>query len=268
MARYRKIDPRFWKDEKVLALSQAEKVIALYAITAQSNRIGLFNFSPAMAAEDLEMSAETFGKGFGKVRENLGWHFDERYRILYLPTWWKYNKPENPNVLKACLGDLHEIPQTPLVIDFANNLRYLPEIFHATFRERLPEPFPKPSPNQEQEQEQKQEQGARTVSCRRGRRRRFVPPTVEEVRGYVSANPELNNVDPANFVSYFESGDPPWTDSQGKPVKSWKQKLRTWSSHNAACRTQNRSSRTRTTRANTEFDFEHDPQGVVIGDDD
>ena len=60
MARYRKIDPRTWKDEKFRVLLSEEKLIAFYVITAQSNRIGLFNFSPAMAAEDLE----TFSKPF------------------------------------------------------------------------------------------------------------------------------------------------------------------------------------------------------------
>jgi hypothetical protein len=151
--RYRKISPRLWKDEKFITLSQTEKLISLYCITAQSNRIGLFNFSPAQAAEDLGMDTETFGEGFGKVCERLNWTFDKHYRVLYLPTWWKYNAPENPNVLKSCLSDLHEVPQTPLIAAFFGNMRYLPQTFHETFRKGLA----KPSPNQEQEQEQEQE---------------------------------------------------------------------------------------------------------------
>lgn len=154
MARYRKIDPRIWKDEKFRMLAPMEKLIGIYLFTAQSNRIGIFNFSPGMACEDLQMSPETFAKGFGKVVERLFLGWDQGLRILYLPRWWKYNSPENPNVLKACLADLSELPQTPLLQLFCNNLAYLPETFHQTFREGLP----KPSPNQEQEQKQKQEQ--------------------------------------------------------------------------------------------------------------
>jgi hypothetical protein len=86
---------------------------------------------------------------------SFGW--DEEARVLYLPTWWKYNCPENPNVLKACLSDLHEVPQTRLLIEFSRNLKYLPETFHETFRQGLPKPSPQPCPNQEQEQEQEQE---------------------------------------------------------------------------------------------------------------
>src|SRR5262249_54803175 len=157
MSRYRKIDPRFWKDEKVINLSPEEKLIVLYLFTGQSNRIGIFNFSPGEAAEDLGMLRETFAKGFGKVCERLQIGWDETFRVLYLPTWWKYNCPENPNVLKSCLVDLHEVPQTSLIIEFSKNLRYLPETFHQTFREGLPKSFPQRMPHQEQEQEQEQE---------------------------------------------------------------------------------------------------------------
>lgn len=154
MSRYRKIDPRFWKDEKIINLSPKEKLITLYLFTGQSNRIGIFNFSPGEAAEDLGLSKETFREGFGKVSQGLRIGWDETFRVLYLPTWWKYNCPENPNVLKSCLADLHEVPETSLIIEFSNNLRYLPETFHQTFREGLPKPSPQRMPHQEQEQEQ------------------------------------------------------------------------------------------------------------------
>lgn len=153
MSRYRKIDPRFWKDEKVMSLAPEEKLIALYLFTGQSNRIGIFNFSPGEAAEDLRLE-ETFRKGFEKVCETLNFGWDKTFRVLYLPTWWKYNSPENPNVLKSCLADLHEIPQTPLINQFSSNLTYLPETFHQTFREGLGKPCPKRMAHQEQKQEQ------------------------------------------------------------------------------------------------------------------
>jgi hypothetical protein len=69
-------------------------------------------------------------------------------------------------------------------------------------------------------------------AAQRSVRKPFVAPTVDEVQVYIEANPELANVDAGAFVRFFEDGDPPWTDSRGKPVKNWKQKLRTWSSHN------------------------------------
>lgn len=55
-------------------------------------------------------------------------------------------------------------------------------------------------------------------------RSRFVPPTLEEVRAYCRSR--NSPVDPVKFYDYFTVGH--WKDSNGKPVKSWKQKLLTW----------------------------------------
>jgi hypothetical protein len=164
MARYRKIDPRAWKDEGMRKLTLEEKAIAIYMFSGQSNRIGIFNFSPAMAAEDLETFPQTFQEGFGKVLEVFHWRFDKASRVLYIPTWFKYNCPENPNVLLHCLQDLHDLPDTPLLAAFQGNLAYLPETFHETFLKGCRIPSPKPSPKQEQEQEQEQEPLATTTT--------------------------------------------------------------------------------------------------------
>lgn len=52
----------------------------------------------------------------------------------------------------------------------------------------------------------------------------FVPPTLEEVEAYCKAR--NNNVDPKYFYDYFTTGN--WVDSEGKPVRNWKQKIITW----------------------------------------
>jgi len=63
--------------------------------------------------------------------------------------------------------------------------------------------------------------------------KRFVPPTLDEVKAYCQ---ERNScVDPNVFYEYFTTGG--WKDSEGKPVKNWKQKLITWEKHS----TQHRS---------------------------
>jgi len=154
VAKYRKIDPRFWKDEKVTTLSTEDKTVALYLLTGQTNRIGCFSFSPALAAEDLGMSPETFKERFLNVLQTMKWDYDERLRLLYLPTWWKYNQPENPNNLTGNLKDLDDLPSSPLVHKFAENLNFLDPRFHATFHQTLRERYPKRMATQEQEQEQ------------------------------------------------------------------------------------------------------------------
>lgn len=62
---------------------------------------------------------------------------------------------------------------------------------------------------------------------------RFVPPTLDDIKAYCQ---ERNScVDPQTFFDYFTTGG--WKDSEGKPVKNWKQKLITWEKHS----TQHRS---------------------------
>jgi hypothetical protein len=160
---YRKLFAMFWRDPDVRKLPAAEKLIAAYILTSpQTNGCGIFPFSLGMAAEDVGMLTQTFGvtfaEGFANVVDRLGWRWDEDARVLYIPGWWKWNHPDNPNTLKKAMGRLDEVPETPLLQEFASNEKHLKPGAIQTFRERIAERIGKGSGNQEQEQEQEQEQ--------------------------------------------------------------------------------------------------------------
>ena len=55
------------------------------------------------------------------------------------------------------------------------------------------------------------------------KRKRFIPPTVEEVTEY--CNERNNNVDPQRFVDYYEANG--WMRGKNK-IKDWKACVRTW----------------------------------------
>lgn len=60
----------------------------------------------------------------------------------------------------------------------------------------------------------------------------FHPPTLEQVKAYAK---EANlSIDCEKFYAYFTVPNPDtgktWVDSQGNPVKNWKQKMLTWES--------------------------------------
>lgn len=58
----------------------------------------------------------------------------------------------------------------------------------------------------------------------REKRKRFTPPTVEEVRAYCQ---ERNNgIDPQRFVDFYTANG--WTQGRGKPIKDWRAAVRTW----------------------------------------
>lgn len=56
---------------------------------------------------------------------------------------------------------------------------------------------------------------------------RLKKPTLEEVKQYCIER--KNNVDAQKFIDYYEANN--WTDSKGNKVKSWKQKVITWETH-------------------------------------
>lgn len=56
------------------------------------------------------------------------------------------------------------------------------------------------------------------------KRKKFVPPTLEEVQEY--AKEKALVIDPKFFYEYFTEGD--WHDKKGDPVKNWKTKMLTW----------------------------------------
>lgn len=64
-------------------------------------------------------------------------------------------------------------------------------------------------------------------------KKKFVPPTLEEVAQY--CRERNSSVDPKKFWEYFSTPDSQgrtWIDSEGKPVRNWKQKLLTWEKFN------------------------------------
>lgn len=67
------------------------------------------------------------------------------------------------------------------------------------------------------------------------KKKKFIPPTLEEVETYVKDN-ELN-VNAKDFVDYFEATN--WVDAKGQKVISWKGKIRTWNSFKSRQRRDN-----------------------------
>lgn len=154
MAKYRKIDPRIWNDEKFQTLSPVDRYLAMYCLTGQCNRIGIFKFSLALASEDTGIPFDELNERLDRVCHTLSWKHDKTRRVLYFPNWWKYNNPGSDKTMTGIMADIHEVPQTPLLNEFKCNTRHLSKSVSDT----LSSFFVKGMPYQEQEQEQEQEQ--------------------------------------------------------------------------------------------------------------
>jgi len=110
------------------------KLVALYTLIAQSNRIGLFVFSLARAAEDLVLEAAVVARAFAECRTAFRWQWEESTRLLYIPDWWESNPPDNPNNMLGNLKDLGGLPDSPLIADFIANTVHLTPAIAEAFR--------------------------------------------------------------------------------------------------------------------------------------
>jgi len=189
-ARYRKLYPRIWHHPDFHALSRLEQLLALYLLTGpQTNRIGYYRLSLGQLSEDFEESQPVLARSVESTCTGMGWAWDGVAKVVFIPSWWRWNEPEAVNNLKGALKDYAEVPPSTLSGAFVDACR--------TPCERLGVPLPNPSSTpyrtptergtegvlngvlnpyrtQEQEQEQDQEQDqeqvrASTALTRRGR---------------------------------------------------------------------------------------------------
>lgn len=247
MARkYRKIDPRIWSDERFKTLNEQEKLLALYCLTTpQGNRVGIFRLSLALSAEDLGWPIKTTERRYRHMCSHLRWVVDDTCSVLYLPTWWKYNEPENGSVLLGNLEDLHDVPRSQLVEHFASNMTYLATSYRVKVGKEWvdkntlemfqtsPHVLAHMSPTTEtrvphvvaQEQEQEQEQD---IPPKPPRGQRFIPPTHDEVAAY--CRERGNGIDAEQFIAHYQSKG--WMVGRN-PMKDWRAAVITFEKNQA-----------------------------------
>lgn len=76
-------------------------------------------------------------------------------------------------------------------------------------------------------------------SKRESKRKRFTPPTLEEVTAY--CNERNNNIDPQHFIDYYTSNG--WLVGKNK-MKDWKAAVRTWERNGFSSKKEQTTSRT------------------------
>lgn len=101
-------------------------------------------------------------------------------------------------------------------------------------------------PLSEPKQECIKECNNKNVLLGASKRKRFTPPTIEEVTAYVKEK-DLK-IDPERFCDYYEANG--WVQGKGKPIKDWKAAARNWSRNSF----NRQSTKNNTTRANTFID--------------
>lgn len=156
-AKYRKIDPRIWTDEKFTRLDRDGKLLALWLLSStRLNRCGIVQWSPALCAEETGIDRKRVDTVLDTVCHTVSWTFCRQSNTLFLGRWWRYNRPDNESALKGALADLHDLPANSLKPALSRASADLPTPLRQVYHTVLDTVYHTVSP-QEQYQEQEQE---------------------------------------------------------------------------------------------------------------
>ena len=180
MARYRKLEPRVWVDDKFLSLSAPGpngQTLWLYLLTSPftTSIPGLYIAGKAAIAEALgwDDRMDEFEAAFQSILEAGMMEYDKKTRLVWIPKAIEHNLPESPNVVVSWKHHYTEMTDCALLRKAVSVIseticpddakgKAFREALTKAFGKALPKETRKPSrktigkttPNQEQEQEQ------------------------------------------------------------------------------------------------------------------
>lgn len=172
MSRYSKIDRRIHADAAFRELSSPQpcgKYLWFYLLTTPKLTAipGAISATEGAICDALQWSVEGFREAFAELSQMGMAEADWRAGFIWLPNGVKYNRPENPNVVKSWGVPWDELPECILKVQAWQRLKDFTKDIGDSFGKAFIESCPKPSekglrkgmanPEPEQEQEQKQD---------------------------------------------------------------------------------------------------------------
>jgi len=112
MREYGVVFHSFWTKPELRDLNDFEKLLALYLLTGpHTTAIGVFRIPKSYIVEDLRGSLQTVTKGLKNLSETLFLGYCSHSSMVFLPSFLKYNPPQNPNQRKNLLKLYEAIPK-------------------------------------------------------------------------------------------------------------------------------------------------------------
>ena len=221
MAVKRIVSTSFWSDSKVDTFSPEDKYFMLYLLTnPHTTQLGIYEFSMKHAAFEMGYSVET-------VQALLS-RFQDRYKIIRycqdtgeiaIKNYLKHSIVKGGKPVLDCLKkELRQVKSKDLVkfVFSANQnsenatvrefILYIREIYKYNLNDNDNERIVDDS------------------SYDAYGKKKFVPPTLDEVAAY--CNERHNGINPSAFIDYYEARG--WRYGTGKPMVDWKAAVRTW----------------------------------------
>lgn len=145
MSRYRTIQCLVWQDDKFPYAGDDIQLLWFHLKTTPlSTPLGIFYAPVAGLAAEKRWSEERYRKRLREGSAKGFWKVDERSHVVYFPNYFRYNKPDNPNVFRGWLKCWDEIPECGLKGECYQELKKYCEEWGEAFLnvyETLPKPL-------------------------------------------------------------------------------------------------------------------------------
>lgn len=116
MRDYGKLYSEFWTSSDIQSMSDTGKILAAYLLTCHhSNIIGCFRLPDGYVADDLNWSSERVSEGFDELFEKGFSTRDKQSKWVVIHNYIKWNRPENPNQVKASEKAFDTVPSNCVV---------------------------------------------------------------------------------------------------------------------------------------------------------
>lgn len=237
MALYRNVSMNFWTDSKVDdEFTPEEKYFMLYLLTnPHTNILGCYEISKKQMERETGYNIDTINRLLSRMQDTHGViRYDSSTKEILIVHWSKYNWQKSDKVLKALVD-------AASCIKSASFKKYIADTVYIRYGYRMDittviaiesdtvldsesmdadEPRQTLAPEQPVEKSVENQQPVEKPKPKK----RFVPPTVEEVAAYCAER--QNGVNPQRFVDFYTANG--WTQGKGKPIKDWQAAVRTW----------------------------------------
>lgn len=231
MAGYRNISVSFWTDSKVDDdFTPEDKYFYLYLMTNPHTSIsGCYEISMKQMERETGYNTDTVKRLIQRMQEMHGVirYCSETKEVLLL-NWYKYNWSQSEKVKKALISVAEHIKHKPFkkyVLDMVS-IRYTYPM-HTTDTDTVSDTVSESDTGTVSdtgtETESEYRDRDRVCADKPQKRKRFIPPTVEEVKEYCVER--RNSIDPQRFVDYYTANG--WMVGRNH-MKDWKATIRTW----------------------------------------
>jgi hypothetical protein len=139
MAEYGRIYKKLWLKMRDQHLSDDVKLLITYIFSGpHTNMLGIYRLPLTYIAEDLDWDQDKVSKAFAIGLQIGYFEYDEKAKLVFIPSWFEYNGGLNGKQLIKAKFELSEIPQSAILQRYQSYLIGLPEPYAKSLAKDIP----------------------------------------------------------------------------------------------------------------------------------